>query len=129
MGKYPSLTDSESIIMEILWRDGATTSSKIQEKIKDILNWSRQTVNTYLNRLVEKGFVEIEEINKRTYNYYPIISRDEYAADRTGSILNKYYDDSLSHMVAGFIKNENISDKDLDELDRLITELKEKGES
>lgn len=126
MGKYPSLTEAESIIMEILWRDGPTTSSKIRKEIKDVLNWSRQTVNTYLNRLVEKGLVEIEQISSRAYHYYPSISRDEYAADRTGSILNKYYD-GLPHMIAGLIKNEKISDGELDELERLVQELKERG--
>ena len=126
MSKYPSMTDPESIIMEILWRDGAVTSSGIQKEIRDVLNWSRQTVNTYLNRLVEKNLVGINEINMRTYQYYPTVSRDEYAADRTGSVLTRYYG-SLSHMVAGFVKNEKISEKDLDELDQLIQELKKKG--
>jgi len=126
MGKYPNLTDSESIIMEILWRDGSVNSSEIQKEIKNVLNWSRQTVNTYLNRLIEKGLVGVEEINKRTYRYYPAVSRDEYAADRAGSILNKYYG-SLSHMVAGFVKNGKVSDTDLDELEKLIRELRKKG--
>lgn len=126
MSKYPSLTDAESIIMEILWRDGATTSSEIRKEIKGVLNWSRQTVNTYLNRLVEKGLVGIEEINKRVYNYYPEVSREEYAADRTGSILDRYYD-NLPHMIAGFVKNEEISDSELDELEELVQELRRKG--
>ena len=34
MGKYPNLTDTESIIMEILWRDGSVNSSEIQKKLK-----------------------------------------------------------------------------------------------
>ena len=114
------------MIMEILWRDGTISSSEIQKEIKNVLNWSRQTVNTYLNRLVEKGLVGIQEINKRAYNYYPTISRDEYAADRTSSILNKYYG-SLSHMVAGFIKNEKVSDMELNELERLIQDIRMKG--
>lgn len=126
MSKYPNLTDADSIIMEILWRDGIATSSAIQKEVKDVLNWSRQTVNTYLNRLMEKGLVDIEEVNKRVYKYYPIISRDEYAADKAGGIINKYYG-NLSHMVAGFVKNEKITDSDLNELESLIQDLKRKG--
>lgn len=127
MGKYPDLTDAENIIMEILWRDGTTTSAQVRKEIEDILNWSRQTVNTYLNRLVEKELVGVEEVNRRIYNYYPTISKDEYAADRTGSVLHKYYD-SLSHMIAGFVKNEDISNSELDKLEKLVQRLKEKGD-
>jgi BlaI family penicillinase repressor len=126
MSKYPNLTEADSIIMEILWRDGAVTSSAIQNEVKNVLNWSRQTVNTYLNRLMEKGLVGVEEVNKRLYKYYPIVSREEYAADKTGGIINKYYG-NLPHMIAGFVKNEKITDEDLDELERLLHELKGKG--
>ncbi len=126
MSKYPNLTDADSIIMEILWRDGTTTSSAIRKEVKNVLNWSRQTVNTYLNRLMEKGLVGIEEVNKRVYKYYPIISREEYAADKAKGIINKYYG-NLSHMVAGFVKNEKITDTDLEELEKLIQDLKGKG--
>jgi len=127
MSKYPSLTGADSIIMEILWRDGAISSSVILKEIKNKLNWSRQTVGTYLKRLIEKRLVGIKEVNKRIYHYYPIISREEYAADKTNSILNKYYG-NLSHMVAGIVKNENITDTDLDELEKLIQQLRSKGD-
>lgn len=126
MSKYPNLTDADSIIMEILWRDGITTSSAIHKEVKSVLKWSRQTVHTYLNRLMEKGLVGIEEINRRTYNYYPAVSREEYAADKADGIINKYYG-NLSHMVAGFVKNEKITNADLDELEKLIQALRKKG--
>lgn len=126
MSKYPNMTEADSIIMEILWRDGAATSSAIQKEVKDVLNWSRQTVNTYLNRLMEKGLVGIKELNKRVYQYHPAISREEYAADKAKGIINKYYG-NLFHMVAGFVKNEEITDTDLDELEKLIQDLKSKG--
>lgn len=126
MSKYPNLTDADSIIMEILWRDGIATSTQIQKEVKDILDWSRQTVNTYLNRLIDKGLVDIKKINRRVYHYYPTISRDEYAADKADGIINKYYG-NLSHMIAGFVKNQRITDSDLDELENLIQDLKGKG--
>ncbi|MFY9176652.1 MAG: BlaI/MecI/CopY family transcriptional regulator [Caldicoprobacterales bacterium] len=126
MSKYPDLTEADSIIMEILWRDGVSTSMKIQKEVKDILNWSRQTVNTYLNRLMEKGLVGVKEGNRRSYSYYPIVSREEYAADKANSVISKYYG-NLPHMIARFVEAEKITDDDLDELERLIQDLKGKG--
>ena len=127
MSKYPDLTEADSIIMEILWRDGVSTSMKIQKEVKDILNWSRQTVNTYLNRLMEKGLVGVKEGNRRSYSYYPIVSREEYAADKANSVISKYYG-NLPHMIARFVEAEKITDDDLDELERLIQDLKGKGD-
>lgn len=123
MSKYPNLTEADSIIMEILWRDGQVTSSAIVAEIEDKLHWARQTVRTYLARLMDKGLIGARQADGRTYRYYPLVSREEYAADKAGSLFNRYYD-SLSHMVAGIVKNENISDRDLDELEELIRDLR-----
>ena len=127
MSRYPDLSEADSIIMEILWRDGETSSAAILKEIEDTLQWSRQTVRTYLKRLMDKGLVGAKETRKRVYSYYPIVSKENYAADKTGSFLNQYYD-SLSHMVAGIVKHENISDSDLQELERMIKQLREKEE-
>lgn len=125
MSQYPNLSEADSIIMEILWRDGECSSAAIVKEIEDKLHWSRQTVRTYLMRLMEKGLVHTRQINKRTLHYYPAITRDEYAADKAGSLMNKYFD-SLPHMVAGILQNERISKADLDELEKLIDSLKSK---
>jgi len=123
MSKYPNLTEADSVIMELLWRDGEAGSNAITEEIEDKLNWSRQTVRTYLTRLMEKGLIDARKINERVLRYYPIVSREEYAADKAKSLCNKYYG-NISHMVAGIVDNENISESDLNELENLIKQMK-----
>lgn len=125
MSKYPNLTEADSIIMEILWRDGMCSSSAIMKEVESKLKWTRQTVRTYLTRLIDKGLVATREASRRVYEYYPAVSREEYAADKSGSIMNRYYG-SLSHMVAGIVQNEKIPDSELDELERLIRSLRGK---
>lgn len=125
MSEYPNLSEADSIIMEILWRDGECSSAAILKEIEDKLSWSRQTVCTYLARLVEKGFVGTKEIDKRTYHYYPVVSRSEYAADKSTSIMNKYYG-SLPHMVAGILQKEDIPETELEELEKLIKRMRGK---
>jgi BlaI family penicillinase repressor len=125
MSKYSNLSEADSIIMEILWRDGECGSAAILKEVEDKLGWSRQTVRTYLARLTEKGLVGTREVNKRTLHYYPVVSRDEYAADKTGSLLHRYYG-SLPHMVAGIVQSEEITEAELDELEKLIRRLRSK---
>lgn len=125
MSKYPNLSEADSIIMEILWREGECSSNAILKEIEDTLNWSRQTVRTYLVRLVDKGLVGTKEFSKRNFLYYPIVSKAEYAADKAGSVLGKYYS-SLPHMVASILQQENIPESDLDELEALIAQARNK---
>lgn len=124
MNRYPDLSEADSVIMELLWQSGKMSSSAILTEIEDTLGWTRQTVRTYLKRLMDKGLVGAKEVKRRVYCYYPLVSRDDYAADKTGSFLNRFYNSSLAHMVAGIIKNEHVPESELIALEALIKELK-----
>jgi BlaI family penicillinase repressor len=124
MGKYPDLSDADSRIMEILWRDGEAGSTAIQKEVEETLGWSLQTVRTYLKRLMDKGLAGARETRRRVFSYFPTVSREDYAADKTGSVLSLYHG-SLPHMVAGIVKNEDIPEHDLIELEALIRRLRE----
>jgi len=125
VGNYPNLSEADYAVMEILWRDGKAKSSTIAKALFDAYGWSRQTVGTYLKRLVEKGLVVTKEENKRDYIYIPAVTKQTYGAEITGEYLTKYFG-SLSHMVAGLMQNEDISEDEIEALESLIQEYKEK---
>ena len=128
MSKYSELSEADSIIMEILWREGECGSSEILKEIESVLGWSRQTVRTYLVRLAEKGMVGTKVHSKRNFTYFPIVSKEEYAADKAGSLMNKYYG-SVPHLLAGLLRDEELSEKELDELENMIRMAREKKEA
>jgi BlaI family transcriptional regulator, penicillinase repressor len=125
MSKYPNLSEADNIIIEILWQDGSKTSSAICDMVKDRLHWSRQTVRTYLIRLIEKGLIGTKQVNKRTLLYYPIVSREAYAVDKARNILGKFFD-SVPDMIASILQNEKVTDADLDNLENMIQKLRQK---
>ena len=57
--------------------------------------------------------------------YEVITSKDEYLANATSSHLRNNYK-NLSYMVAGLINNEKVTDKEIEELENLIKNYKEK---
>lgn len=130
MGNYPNLSDSDYAVMEILWRDGEADSSAISKELYEVFGWSRQTVGTYLKRLVDKGLVSTKKKNKRDFIYFPIVSKEQYGTDITSSYLNRYFR-SLSHMVAGLMQNEDVSSQEIENLEQLIQDYKsrKKGDS
>lgn len=127
MSRFPDLTEADYKIMEILWRDGETSSAAILKEVEEPLGWTRQTVRTYLKRLMDKGLVGARETKKKVFSYYAAVSREEYAADKAGSFYSQYYG-SLSHMVAGIVKHEQISDSELAALEDMIKSLRKKEE-
>jgi BlaI family penicillinase repressor len=126
MKKYPSLSEADSVIMEILWNKKETTSRDILNQTENSLGWSRQTVKTYLDRLQEKGLVKVRRLSPRVHFYSAAVSKEEYASEITSSYVRKYFGD-LSHMMAGLIKREDISDEELDNLEQIIKEYRNKN--
>ena len=65
------------------------------------------------------------EENKRDYIYLPAVTKEAYGAGITSEYLARYFG-SLSHMVAGLMQNEDFSEAEIEELEDLIREYKEK---
>lgn len=125
MSNYPNLSKADSIIMDIIWRDKEVSSKRVLTQVEEILGWSRQTVKTYLNRLLDKGMIGVNVISPRVHIYYPIVTKEDYATEITSTYMKKYFND-LSHMMAGLIKRENVSDEELDNLEQIIKEYRNK---
>ena len=125
MDKYSGLSKNDSIIMEIAWEKGEVNNASILEELKDEPNWTRHTVKTYLLRLVDKGLLELKQISPRKFVYHPLVTKEEYLAEEASSYLNDHFG-GLTHMVAGLVDNEKISDEEIASLEQFIKSLKDK---
>lgn len=123
MDRYAHLSETDTIIMEILWRKGVCGSAEIFREVGEKLNWRRTTVRTYLARLIEKKMVGTRQVNKRDLEYFPLVSREDYAADKSSAVIERWTG-SLPSLVAGIVRRESISDQELDELEALIRNLR-----
>jgi BlaI family penicillinase repressor len=125
MEKYSGLSANDSVIMELVWRLGEVNNASILRELEGEPNWTRHTVKTYLKRLVDKGLLELKQISPRKFRYYPLVSKEEYLAEEASAYLNDHFD-GLTHMVAGLIDNEKVSDEELKSLERYIMDRKDK---
>ena len=53
------LPDTELEVMKALWSLGRDVPRSALDHALSSFQWSRNTINTYLTRLVEKGFVAV----------------------------------------------------------------------
>lgn len=120
------LTKSEEQIMQIFWR--------INEGfVKDIIEHfpapkpAYNTVSTIIRILEDKNFLSHHAFG-RTFQYYSIISKQEYTKKHFKKIISNYFDGSYRSMVSFFSSQEDLTIDDLEslkqEMDNLIQKKK-----
>ena len=82
-------------------------------------------MKTYTNSLTEKGMLGVNQISERKIKYYPLVSKERYLAWTANDYLRSNYE-KLSYMVAGLINNEQVTSDEIEELEQLIKNYKEK---
>lgn len=125
MKEMPSISESELEIMKLLWEKSPLTSNEIIDSIDPSMNWSDNTVKTFINRLLNKEAI-VNERSGRSYLYYPNVSYDEFLESENKSFLNTIYGGSVDLLLSKFIEDENLSDDDIDELQKILNEKKSK---
>lgn len=115
----PKISDAEWEVMKAIWEKSPQTSSEIIEKTKPATKWSPKTIHTLIGRLVNKGALGV---NKETqlYTYYPLVSEEKCKKEETRNFLKKVYDGSLNLLLVNFIKDEDLSSKEIEELKALL---------
>lgn len=121
--KEIKLTNAERLIMETIWKHGELSNGDIVSLLNSQIEWSRHTVKTYTNSLTQKGMLGINQTSPRKIKFYSLISKDKYLANTTSNYLRKNYK-SISYMVAGLINNEEITNDEIEELEKLIQKYK-----
>ena len=58
------LPDTELEVMKALWASGPDTPRAALDHALAAFQWSPNTINTYLNRLADKGFVSVRREGK-----------------------------------------------------------------
>ncbi|NOQ25710.1 MAG: BlaI/MecI/CopY family transcriptional regulator [Bacteroidales bacterium] len=119
-----TLTKAEEKIMKILW--------KIEKGfIKDILEQfpnpkpPYNSVSTIVRVLVKKEIVTFKKYGN-TYDYFPLISKEEYSKSLMSSLIKDYYNNSLKQVVNFFSESKNLDIDEIDEIMKMLTEIKNK---
>jgi BlaI family transcriptional regulator, penicillinase repressor len=117
-----TLTKAEEKIMKILWgiREGF---------IKDIIEQypdpkpPYNSVSTIVRVLVQKEIVGFKAYGN-THQYYPLITKEEYSKGQLSRLVKDYYNNSLTEVVSFFSESKKLDEKELDEVMKMLEELK-----
>ena len=117
--KAMKLSDNDYEIMNIVWDKGEVTALEIASRLAEKKGWKKPTVYTLIDRLIKKGAIERSEPD---YVCKALINKDEVRTSETEGLLEKLYNGSAKLLVSGFIKEKQLSAKELEELRKLIDE-------
>ena len=116
------LTKAEMEIMNVLWErgEGMTTHEIIEEYPEPKPAYS--TIATFLKILTNKGFIQSrkQEGGSKTFVFTPTISREAYTNRVMKEVKSTFFGNSLKSMLSFFAKQEEVSEKDLQEIMEMI---------
>jgi BlaI family transcriptional regulator, penicillinase repressor len=117
-----SVSEAESVVLAVLWRDGPMATEAVVTALAQQQHWQESTIKTLLNRLLKKGAVEARKEGRR-YIYSPILTREQWLSSESDGLLNRLFGGRVAPLVAHFSKHRKLSKKDIADLKRLIQEL------
>ena len=121
-----TLTKAEERIMQILWDLDRGFIKDIQEKFPDPRP-PYNTISTIVRVLVKKEIVSFKSYGG-SYQYYPLITREQSRSEQMGRLMSNYFGDSLKEVVHFFSEKKNMDVHELDEALKMLEELKNKKE-
>ncbi len=116
------LTRAEMEIMSILWDSGMgmTTHEIIEHYPEPKPAYS--TIATFLKILVNKKFIgsRKQEGGGKTLVFSPLMTRDEYSNRVMKEMKSSFFGNSFKSMLSFFVKQEEVSEEDLNEIIEII---------
>lgn len=119
-----TLTKAEEKIMKILWGIERGFIKDIIEQYPDPKP-PYNSVSTIVRVLVQKDVVGYT-VYGNSYQYYPLISKKEYSKGQLSRLVSDYYDNSLKQVVNFFSESKKLDEKELDEVLKMLEDLKSK---
>ncbi|HBF4081184.1 BlaI/MecI/CopY family transcriptional regulator [Clostridioides difficile] len=119
------IPQAELEVMKFIWRVDVTVTSKdVIEAMEQKYGWKQTTTLTLLSRLVKRGFLDAQKIDR--YTHYTIrVKHKDYLSFETKYFLNKIHDDSLKNLISALHDDEIIDKNTLDFLESYFDNLKD----
>ncbi len=112
------LTRKEEEVMKILWKLEKAFVKDIVEEYDDPKP-HYNTVSSLVRLLQDKGIVGFTQYGN-TYEYFPLMTKEEYRKTFMKQVVSDYFDNSYKSAVAFFVKEKGLSPAELEELIKLI---------
>jgi BlaI family transcriptional regulator, penicillinase repressor len=120
------LSEFELDVMAHFWRDGELSAPQLFERMGDERGVTYSTVKTIVDRLEGKGAIARAASRGRTIVYAPAIKQERVRKPLVKAFVRRLFGDDLRPLFAQLIRDEKLSDEELEYLRRLVAETGER---
>lgn len=128
MAKLPPLPKSELEVARIVWDLKEATVRQVLEALPEDRKLDFWTVQTYLRRLAAKGYLKTSRQGRNNV-YSPRVSPDRVVGEVVSDLIERVFDGQSLPLFHHLIHDRGLSDREIDELQRTLDELKRRGKS
>lgn len=118
----PKIHESEYRFCLILWEHEPVTAVELVKLCQEQLGWKRTTTYTVIKRLGERGVLKNEN-----GTVISLISKDAAQNHEIEELVEKKFEGSIPSFIAAFTRQRNLSEKELDEVQRMIDQIRKGG--
>ena len=116
---YHRLCESDYRFLSLIWDHEPVNSTELVRICAAELGWKKSTVYTMVKKLSEKGLVINEDATVRS-----LVPREEIQSLESRSFVDQTFSGSLPGFLVSFYGGKGISEKEAEELQKLIREMK-----
>lgn len=109
------LTEAEWVIMKVVWQNQPCAAGTVQEALAESKDWAYSTVKTTMDRMVNKGLLEITRIR----NLQLFSSKITEAQAKKGELrrmLKRAFDGALTPMMQFLIEEGSFTSEEIKQL-------------
>jgi predicted transcriptional regulator len=123
--KLKKIPETELEIMQVVWSNPTPiTTTQIKQELEKNRPWSQGSLQSLLTRLIDRGFLKGGMRGKNKI-FEPLVSETDYLAIESASLLRKLKGrGSITELVTALYDTQEISEKDIEELDAFIEKIK-----
>ena len=118
----PKIHEGEYRFCLIMWEHEPVSSLELVRLCQEKLGWKRTTTDTVIKRLGDRGVLKLENGVVTA-----LISKEEAESAEIDTFVESKFGGSLPAFVAAFTKRKDVSEKDLDEMQRMIDRIRKGG--
>lgn len=114
------LTEAEERLAELIWANEPINSPDLVKLCEVEFQWKKSTTYTMLRRLEDKKIFK----NNNSI-VISLIKRDDFYGEQSKNFVDETFGGSLPKFIAAFTRGKKLSNKEVEELQKLIQDHKE----
>lgn len=119
-----NLSELEWQIMQVLWQKGVMTVREVWETLFPKAEKAYTTVQTYMDRMVEKGLLRKHKLGMVNY-YHAAVDKNALRQNATKYLVSQAFEGSFFRLAAFLLESSNLTPEELDQIKQLIRSREE----